>query len=140
MKEKKLSKKHYHKIKLLRLMSLYSVIMLMLLVSAVYIVKSPTNVSISYEQPSTDIQTEYVYVKVEDTHASESETVSEQETVYTVREYMDKIGVFLQDGTLIQVLDVYVKTLPEADERLLKEGIEIIGKKQLNELIQDYDS
>ena len=35
MKEKKLSKKHYHKIKLLRLMSLYSVIMLMLLISAV---------------------------------------------------------------------------------------------------------
>ncbi len=138
MKEKKHSGRTRYKLRLLRLMSVYAIFMLILVIAALYMFRSSPDVYVSYEQTSPDVQTEYVYVKLENSETGASESVSEQETVYTVREYMDKIGIFLQDGTLVRVLDVYVKTLPEADERLLKEGIEIIGKKQLNEIIQDY--
>ena len=53
---------------------------------------------------------------------------------------MDKIGVFSEDGSLVMVIDVYVKTLPEADKRLLGEGFEVVGRSALNAVVEDYYS
>ncbi len=131
-----------YKLRILRLMSIYSLIMLALVLYALSLFKSNS----PYErqaQESNDIivQTEYVYIKVEESNIAESETTAMSEGImkYTVKEYMEKIGVFSEDGTLVRSIDVYVKTLPEADRRLLREGIEIMGKQALDELIQDYD-
>ena len=57
---------------------------------------------------------------------------------YLVKEHMKMIGIFLPDGKLHKVLEVYVETLPEADRRLLEEGFEIIGKTKLNSISEDY--
>ena len=57
---------------------------------------------------------------------------------YYAREYRDKIGIFYVDGSLYQVLDTYVKTLPEADRSLLREGIYLEDEKALRGLIEDY--
>ena len=50
----------------------------------------------------------------------------------------DGFGIFKKDGTLLYVLDTYIKTLPEADRVLLGEGIPIETKSQLYSLIEDY--
>ncbi len=125
--------------KILRLMSAYAFVMLLLVVVALTTSKNVTPSSDATE-PSTSIyvQTEYVYIKVEDTNADGiSDTAADTEK-YIVREYMGKIGIFVEDGSLLDVIDTYVNTLPEADKRLLGEGIEIIGQQQLFEIIQDY--
>jgi hypothetical protein len=51
---------------------------------------------------------------------------------------MDMIGIFRPDGTLVETVETYIKTLPEADKRLLKEGFEIHGRRALNSIIEDY--
>ncbi len=84
----------------------------------------------------------YVYLPQEDS-APESEAESdskgeEKKEEYLVREYRGQIGVFSADGTLLEILDTYVKTLPEADRVLLGEGISIKTKEELNSLIEDY--
>ena len=86
---------------------------------------------------STDTSSEYVYVTPEYPPSHES-SVESSEAVYTVKSYMGKIGIFSADGKLVRVLEVYVKTLPEADIRLLEEGFEVVGQAELNSIIEDY--
>lgn len=57
---------------------------------------------------------------------------------WIVKEHMGKIGIFSKDGTLLQILDTYVKTLPKADQSLLGEGLEIATEAELNAIIEDY--
>ncbi len=137
MKDKGEDKKY--NTKLLRLMSAYALVMLLVVVTAIATNKSEQSQSQSTDtNPSAQpAQTEYVYVKIEDSTA-DSTAENELQEKYIVREHMGKIGIFIEDGSLIETIDTYVKTLPEADRRLLGEGIEIIGKQQLSEIIQDY--
>jgi hypothetical protein len=84
-----------------------------------------------------NIITEYVYVDRPTEDSTQTyETITEQ--TYVVREYMQRIGIFLTDGTLVKVIEVNTKTLPEADRRLLEEGFQIVGKQQLYSIIEDY--
>ena len=125
------------RIKYLRLMAIYGIIMLCIIIFLTFTNnKKTTSEYISQDSESIQTQIEYVYVKP-DISTAESESESTEE-VYTVKEYMGKIGIFSSDGVLIEVLDVYVKTLPEADKRLLGEGFNVTGKKQLNSIIEDY--
>ncbi len=128
-----------YRIKLLRIMTVYSLIMLTALIFALSLPREKvTQIQNESDTPHV-IQTEYVYVKIEDSTLSGSESALPEDTVYIVKEYMGKIGIFLEDGTLYRVLEVYVKTLPEADKRLLGEGIEVVGRQALSDLMQDYD-
>ena len=81
----------------------------------------------------------YVYVV-----ASESEDElyqkENEDVLYTVKEYFGKIGVFDEDGALINMIEVYTKTLPKADRLLLREGITVTSKQALDALIEDYSS
>ena len=78
----------------------------------------------------------YVYLE-RDTFQTESHALSET-SGYWAREYREQIGIFYPDGSLYQVLDTYVKTLPKSDQNLLKEGIYLEDERELLELIQDY--
>ena len=74
---------------------------------------------------------------------SESETnisseTTNQETSYIVKSYKGKIGVFGGNGDLIQIIDVYIKTLPIADREMLEEGINIKNVDELRDIIEDY--
>ncbi len=132
-----------YKLKILRIMSIYSLIMLALVIYALSISNNNNVYTLQTQESGIPVQTEYVYIKVEDSDSDNTDsedTSAESEIKYTVREHMGKIGVFSDDGALVRSIDVYVKTLPEADRRLLREGIEIVGKEALDELIQDYDS
>lgn len=127
-----------YKIKILRIMSAYAAIMLAMLAAAIFIprkAQTPSDKSEAAETPAA--VTEYVYIRADGT-AEDGESAATEEVVYTVREHEGQIGIFLSDGTLAGILDVNVKTLPEADRRLLGEGIEVSGKKRLNSLIEDY--
>ncbi len=130
-------------LKIFRLMAIYSLIMLSLIVFSLSLSKkAPQYTPNAESNTAATPQTEYVYIKVEESSYEKNDESSESNVVsnkYIVREHMDKIGIFSEDGVLIRSIDVYIKTLPEADRRLLKEGIEIIGKDALNALIQDYD-
>jgi hypothetical protein len=81
-------------------------------------------------------QTEYVYVYSSKEVSDVTQPVDEDGWI--VKEYSGKIGIFKKDGTLTDVIDTYVKTLPESDRASLLEGIEIETQEQLRQIIQDY--
>ncbi len=94
------------------------------------------------ESPSvseTLTQTQLVYVWAEEPTDTSAVTEPPQRQ-WTVREYEQVIGVFDEEGKLVYTLDVYVKTLPQTDRNLLREGICVTSEKQLRELIEDYSS
>lgn len=127
------------RIKYLRFTSLYALLILVALIF--FLANNKKNPPVTGEpsdtEEGTDTSSEYVYVTPDETPTTESSAETE-EVVYTVKSYMGKIGVFSADGKLIQVLEVYVKTLPEADIRLLEEGFTIVGQAELNSIIEDY--
>lgn len=97
----------------------------------------PTQVSKVIE---TVVQTEHIYVFLGPQQTDPAQTESFDKKQWTVREYGEKIGVFDEADELIDIIDVYTKTLPEADRLMLKEGIVIDSEKELNSLIEDYSS
>jgi len=64
---------------------------------------------------------------------SESET-----TVFLLKEYDGNIGIFDSAGVLIDVIDVQIKSLPEADRNMLRTGIYAFSQNELMSLIEDY--
>ena len=126
--------------KLMRLMSAYAIIMLLILITAVTSSREQVQDVSDITTASTAPTTEYVYITQDiPYHSIQTEEATQKES-YILKEYMEKIGIFSSDGTLIKTLDVYIKTLPEADRRLLREGIEVSGKQELNAIIEDYTS
>ncbi len=70
---------------------------------------------------------------------SESQPV--QDAPYLLKEYDRRIAVFSPEKeTPVFVSEVYVNELPKADRRLLKEGIPVRSKKELDRLLEDYCS
>lgn len=59
-------------------------------------------------------------------------------TSWIVRAHDERIGVFDLSGQLQYVVDVYLITLPQADQELLKQGIYVSGQEQLTALMEDY--
>lgn len=68
-----------------------------------------------------------------------SATTGEADICYLVREHEGIIGVFTAEGEPLYTVEVYVKTLPEADRRLLADGIFAQNKAELLEIIGDYN-
>lgn len=122
---------------ILKITAIYAILMIVILVVSLWFVFNSRDTNEVVIEESS-IQTEYVYVVKDEIKDTETET-TEKEKIYLVREHMNKIGIFDESGTLIKVLEVYVKILPEADKRMLEEGFEIVGEKQLNAIIEDYD-
>lgn len=77
-----------------------------------------------------------------------SETASEpiaktrtiEKTRYIMREHEGQVAVFNGDGTLRKIYEVNVSLLPEYDQKLLENGIEILGEEELRSRIEDYTS
>lgn len=122
---------------LLKIMAAYASVMLLILIAAVANAKGQTNTEIE-TVINEKISTEYIYISKNEPPSSNITDNPEELERYFIKEYMNKIGIFNSEGTLIDVIEVYTKTLPEADRRLLGEGFEVIGRKQLNSIIEDY--
>ncbi len=60
---------------------------------------------------------------------------------YVLGVYQEKIAVFTQgDSVPIEIYDVYVTTLPKADQKTLRKGISVKSKGELKRIIEDYTS
>ena len=59
---------------------------------------------------------------------------------FWVREHEGVIGVFDEDGNLQYTVEIYIKTLPEKDRLLLRDGIFACDKNELLEILGDYNS
>jgi len=93
----------------------------------------------SAEQPPiAETEEVYVYLPQEEKEAESVPPPEETASGYLVKEYHGQIGIFSSDGSLLEILDTYVKTLPEADRTLLGEGIWVTTREELNSLIEDY--
>lgn len=126
--------------------SLCSVVMIFILVFSVFILSNTKNKNT--EITKYIIETEYVYISEETTTNTEENTSEENSAevmatsfeTLVAKEYLEKIGIFNSDGEVIYCIDTYVKSLPEADRHLLKEGIDITDEKQFYNIIQDYSN
>ena len=128
--------------------AIYSIIMIFMLAGTVFILSHKK--LRSTEITKYVVETEYVYLTqpitseesaTQETTEAESGPLTETEfEMLWAKEYSDKIGIFNSAGEAVYIIDVYTKTLPEADRRLLEEGFEITSAKQLASIIQDYSS
>ena len=58
-----------------------------------------------------------------------------------LKEYQNVIGIFFEEEEVpFRVIDVPVATLPEADQKMLEEGIRVSDEKSLQRLLEDYES
>lgn len=61
--------------------------------------------------------------------------------LYIISEYEGKIGIYdNKDGKLLEVLDRYIYSLPDADKQYLSEGIPVYSFSELLSLVEDYTS
>lgn len=70
-----------------------------------------------------------------------SQAVAEEDPGYLLGEYGGRVSV-LSPATREpeMIFDIYVRTLPEADQALLQEGIRVETYEALTRLIEDYIS
>ena len=128
------------------ILCIYVIIMLIVCALTVQVLKRamPNHDIIEETTTNTDSPvTEIVYIPVfsETELESSTETVLETQTTeaeYTVKSYEGKIGIFTDNGTLVRVIDVYIKTLPNADRTLLEKGFVVTGEAELRAIIEDY--
>lgn len=72
---------------------------------------------------------------------NESEVSEDDSDTYIISGYDGKIAVFRKSSTKpLFVSDVYISSLPQTDKEMLKNGIEVNTKKELQRLIEDYCS
>ncbi len=57
---------------------------------------------------------------------------------FMIKEYNGVIGIFDSAGALQDILDVDIKSLPEADRVMLGAGIWAASERELASLIEDY--
>lgn len=117
----------------------YAICLLFLLLATTQVLLGALRQSAEKKLPS-ETEEVYVYLPQETKPPTQSEATPPEETTegFLVKEYRGQIGIFSADGTLLEILDTYVKTLPEADRALLGEGISVKTREELNSLVEDY--
>ena len=133
------------------ILCIYIIIMLAICALSVRILKQANhtdNVTTEDSDPqtadtSTPAVTQIVYIPIITETDSEAitETQIENETtefIYTVKSYEGKIGIFTDRGSLVRVLEVYIKTLPKADQNMLEKGVLVTSEAELHSIIEDY--
>lgn len=67
--------------------------------------------------------------------------VEEAKDIYVLKESNGKLAIFLNDNEEpMEVLNVYIKTLPAYDQDQLHQGIKVESGAELASLIEDYSS
>ena len=89
------------------------------------------------------ISTEKIFVWAsppESIPETEAKKDTPEKKLWIVREYEERIGIFSDNGELLDVIDIYTKTLPATDQNLLREGIRISSEQALRAIIEDYSN
>ena len=81
-------------------------------------------------------------IKEIDTISSKHTSIEPETTdmSFWVREHEGIIGVFDNGGELEYTVEIYIKTLPEKDRRLLRSGIYAKNREELLEILGDYNA
>ena len=125
--------------RLLRGVCLYAISMLILFVFCVlFASKREVNFVDSQAETTSKNETVYVYVEITSEEKETAEVIARN--YYKVCAYEERIAVFSEDGTLLEVWDTYVKTLPKADQRLLEEGLILFSEEEFHAVKEDYTS
>lgn len=69
-------------------------------------------------------------------HDEQETTV--QEEIFMLKEYNGIIGVFNESGTLTDIIEVEIKSLPRQDQTMLGTGIWAFSRQELAALIEDF--
>ena len=77
-------------------------------------------------------------VPVESDEMSASHDNDKSGDIWIMKAYGEQIGIYKLNGELECVLDVYLITLPDADQELLEHGIYVSGRDSLTALVEDY--
>lgn len=87
----------------------------------------------------TEMNNSLIFHYLSTINSSSSQTKM-PEALYQLKEHNGKIAVVSTDGSIIEILDVYVFTLPETDKSQLLSGIPLYSETELLSIIQDYTS
>ena len=91
------------------------------------------------KQKTNEPTSEWVYIYLSQEEDDSSKETDEAQSVgWILKAYQERIGIFREDGSLEDILDVQIKTLPKADRDLLEEGIYAPDRITLESLIEDY--
>jgi len=131
--------------KSLIILCIYVIVMVGVLVLSVYILNKPSeNAQIDTDlnaYVSKEEETKIIYVPIYSEITSENEettTPPQRIKYFTVKSYGEKIGIFNEEEILVDVIEVYTKTLPKADRELLEKGIVVFSDVELRSIIEDY--
>lgn len=81
-------------------------------------------------------------VKTQDNLIISSITATRTAPTYILKEHNGILAVFKPNSTtpIRELPDIALNTLPEYDRKLLNTGIKVYSDKELQRLIEDYDS
>ena len=116
--------------------AIYGIVMVCLLIASVLPpMLALRTVVLNYTLPTQ----QYIYVESPtDADHNQKADVEEISVEWFVRAYEGRIGLFDTEGRLVDLIDTYVKALPEADQRLLGEGFAIQSKLEWMAIVEDY--
>lgn len=67
----------------------------------------------------------------------------EKETIYILKEYNGNIAVYVLDENgkehLRETTQIVTKYLPDLDREKLEVGIRVVGREELNKVLEDYE-
>ncbi|HOA84781.1 MAG: hypothetical protein GX057_04315 [Clostridiales bacterium] len=90
---------------------------------------------------SVSVRLDRLTTEAEKLNSAVSELAAGEETgeqVFVLHEYEGVIGVFDSSGVLVDIINVKVMSLPEADRKMLESGIYAFSRGELLSLIEDY--
>ena len=114
----------------------YSLLMLSIMGLTVFILSRRITPALPQLSNDSKVEEKIVYVYVEKDTESTSSIPTEE--IWIVKEHDRRIGIFSEDGELLELLEIYTNTLPKADQSLLREGITVTSRSALYALIEDY--
>ena len=127
------------------ILCLYVIVMIAILLFSLYLLKDSEKNKVQKNDlnvyVSEEIETKIVYVPIHTEITESTEEISTAEVkieFFTVKSYGEKIGIFNENDVLVNVIEVYTKTLPKADRDLLEKGIVVFDDAELRSIIEDY--
>ena len=127
------------------ILCLYVIVMIAILLFSLYLLKDSEKNKVQKNDlnvyVSEEIETKIVYVPIHTEITESTEEISTAEVkieFFTVKSYGEKIGIFNEKDVLVNVIEVYTKTLPKADRDLLEKGIVVFDDAELRSIIEDY--
>lgn len=69
------------------------------------------------------------------------ETTSKIRTTYTLKNYKGQLALFIGDSEKpAKIYEIFTDSLPEADKKILSEGISTTSEEEIIKLVEEYTS